>query len=191
MSLAKNLSTILLACTVVFACNRPDASKEGTSSSELKLASHDEFSLKLPKYLSPITTLHEDASLQYQNTVKEVYVIVIDEPKATLDSVLVANQMTESYPTNFEGYANMVRDQFAERVSVETEIEVKPLKSGSGLEMKYFEADASVDNIDIHYIFGLAAYKEKYYQIVTWTLQSRKDKYAPDMLAIVKSFSVK
>lgn len=191
MSLAKNLITILMACSVIIACNQSRGSKEHTASSDRKLTSRDDYSLMLPNYLSPTQNLHDEASLQYQNTVKEVYAIVIDEPKATLDSFLVANEMTETYPTNFDGYANMIKDQFVERVEVLEEFDLKPIKTDDGLDIKYFEADTKLDGVNIHYIFGLAAHQEKYYQIVTWTLTDRKDKYGPDMLAIVKSFSVK
>lgn len=178
---------------MLFGCDRPGSTSKQESSDDVKLVTQGDYSLRLPKYLSPTKSLHEEASLQYQNPVKEVYVIVIDERKAGLDSALVENGLTDTYPANFDGYSQMIRDQFMERVEVkgDDELPLKPLKTTDGLEMKYFEAVADVENIKIFYMFGLAAHDEKYYQIVTWTMASRREKYSPDMLAILKSFTAK
>lgn len=192
MSVAKNLFLLLLACAMLFSCDRPGSASKAEASDDVKLVTQNDYSLLLPKYLSPTKSLHEEASLQYQNPVKEVYVIVIDELKAGLDSALVENGLTETYPANFDGYSKMIRDQFMERVEIKgDEPTLNPLKTNGGLEMKYFEAEADVENMKIFYMFGMVAHDERYYQIVTWTMTSRREKYSPDMLSILKSFTAK
>src|ERR1700746_3008317 len=58
------------------------ACKHETVFTEVKV--NNSYSILIPDYIQPCTDLHKDASLQYQNTEKEIYAIVIDEKKITM-----------------------------------------------------------------------------------------------------------
>ncbi|MBL0303430.1 MAG: hypothetical protein IPQ23_17310 [Cytophagaceae bacterium] len=63
------------------------------------------FSLTLPSFLSKSTELNEDATLQYQNMVKEFYVVVIEDTKSEMKKSLEENNLTELYPNDINGYS--------------------------------------------------------------------------------------
>ena len=50
---------------------------------EFKKIEVKNYALQLPSYLSKTNDLNEDASLQYQNPFRELYIIVIDESKTS------------------------------------------------------------------------------------------------------------
>jgi hypothetical protein len=55
---------------------------------EIKI--RNQYALSLPKSLSKVDYLHEDASLQYQNLFTEFYTIVIDEPSIDFDKIIAS-----------------------------------------------------------------------------------------------------
>ena len=185
--MAKNLFLIMVLAGFA-ACT--GSSKKGESTDDLQLAQTGDFSLRIPGFLTPTKKLHDEASLQYQNLVREFYMIVIDESRTAFDSMITENEMKE-YTTNLDGYAKLVKDQFADRVEDLDNIEIKTGQTSKGRDLRFFDANATVDGLKIYYHYGFVEDNKKYYQVISWTLQSKKDKYGPVMLDILKSFTVK
>lgn len=76
----KYISKILLLLVLTAFSN----CKKETIFNEVKV--NGQYSVLIPEYLSPAVGMHEQASLQYQNEEKEIYVLVIDESKADMQA---------------------------------------------------------------------------------------------------------
>lgn len=138
----------------------------------------NKYSVELPDFLSEVTTLNEGASLQYQNPLREFYVIVLDEPKS---------EFPDQESVNLETYKATLRDGLQSNLT-------NPKFSRdrdtviNGLKAKLFSLSDTSDNIAIYYQFAYIESKNNFYQILTWTLENRKDQFSKDMNKIIASF---
>jgi hypothetical protein len=168
----------LSACTL-------SSKKEKT---EWKVIPSNGFSLSLPTHMKEASDLHDDAVLQYQNSIRELYCIVILEGETSYNNAIKNNGIESEYPLDLDGYSNLIRDSFLENVEEiknQTEINTIGIKGRHG---RYFEADAKMNGVDIYYHYGFVKGDTTYYQVLSWTLLSKKEKVSEDMLNILKSF---
>lgn len=144
----------------------------------------NEYSLQLPDFLSKASDLHENASLQYQNTLREFYVVVIDEPKQDFYNIA---ETTEDFPADFNGYHEILRSGLEEAIE---DIDITPTKDTqiNGLKAKTFSLTGQIETIPVYYEVAYVEGKNKFYQIVTWTLKDNKEKYGEQMRNILLSF---
>lgn len=138
----------------------------------------NKYSLELPGFLSEAKTLNPEASLQYQNPLKEFYVIVLDEPKT---------QFPNQGAINLEEYKNIVLENMKMNLSEPT---ISPIEDTiiNGLKAKLFSISDDTENIGIYYQFAYIESKGNFYQVMTWTLENKKDKFSNDMDKIIASF---
>lgn len=138
----------------------------------------NKYSLELPDFLSEVSTLNEEASLQYQNPLREFYVIVLDEPKS---------EFPDQESINLENFKAILRD------GLETNLTNPKFSRDrdtviNGLKAKLFSLSDSSDNIPIYYQFAYIESENHFYQILTWTLEKRKDQFSDEMNKIIASF---
>lgn len=166
----KKIIALGLLFTVLISCN----SKTEYQTVTIK----NKYSLELPDFLSEVTNLNAGASLQYQNPLREFYVIVLDEPKSKFP-----NQES----VNLEAFKTILRNE------LQTNLNNPKFSSDrdtviNGLKAKLFSLSDNSNNIDIYYQFAYIESKNHFYQILTWTLENRKDQFSLDMNKIIASF---
>ncbi len=146
----------------------------------------NKYTLTVPSYLSENKSLNEEASLQYANLFKELYVIVIDEVKSDFNLALTENLLTDSYSPDVDGYANLLLDNFA--LSIEdfsaSSIDKTTINS---MNARIATIEGSVDGIDVFYTLAAVEGKNNFYQLLTWTLGDKKEDYKNKMQGIVRS----
>lgn len=144
----------------------------------------NKYTLQVPDFLSKSSDLHEDASLQYQNALREFYVVVIDEPKEDFYSIA---ETTEDFPADFEGYHQILRSGLEQEIG---KVDITPTKDTqiNGLKAKTFSLSGEIETIPVFYEIAYIEGKDRFYQIVTWTLKDNKEKYGEQMRNIVSSF---
>lgn len=138
----------------------------------------NKYSLEIPEFMSEAQTLNPEASLQYQNALREFYVIVLDEPKT---------QFPNQGAINLEEYKNIVLENMKMNLS---EPKISPIEDTiiNGLKAKLFSISDDTENIEIYYQFAYIESKSNFYQVMTWTLENKKDKFSNDMDKIIASF---
>lgn len=147
--------------------------------------------MKVPGYLKKGTELHEEAVVQYQNIVKEFYFIVIQESAGVFHSTVQESELESDYPLNIDGYARLVGDRFSDNVDeMFKKTDLKPIVV-DGKEGRYFEANAKVGDVNVHYHYGFIQGDTTYYQVLSWTLMNKESKYNDTMLGILQSFKEK
>lgn len=178
----KNIFLFLLATIILQACN---------SGQQEQLVSVDnKYSLSIPAFLSKTDDLNEDASLEYQNPLREFYVITIDESKKELDQALIDNDLTDYYENNIEGYSDLILEGLHYGLKnaktsniLDTTVNKMPAKLTS--------ISGEVDGFEIFYYIGIYEGKDRFYQVLTWTLNNRKSMYKSQMEKILHSLKEK
>lgn len=169
---------LLILFTSFISCSNGD---------EVKLVKTDyDYSIEIPAFLTKVSNLNEDASLQYQHAWKELYMIVIDENKTEMDKAIEEYDLSPEYSNNLKGYTNLILFNFEENLGLYN-ISVEDTYINQ-LPAKQFSTTGLVDGIEIFYSVALIEGKHKYYQVMTWTLADKKNQYEQQMKDAIQSF---
>lgn len=181
----RSFALFLMLLIMIGACSPSSEKKDSTV---WKVVHSKNFSIKVPDYLKKGTDLHEDAVVQYQNIIKEFYFIVIQESAEGFHATITESELGEEYPPNLDGYANFVAANFSENVDeLFKKTDMKPI-TVNGKEGRYFEANAKVGDVNIHYHYGFIQGDTTYYQLLSWTLMNKEQKFNTTMLNMLQSF---
>jgi hypothetical protein len=168
---------LLLLILTAFSCDVKEEFKTITIS--------DKYSLDIPESFEKANNLNDEASLQYQNSFKEFYVIVMDEPKATFDSAVVYNDVDMT--PDLEGYYKAIQVNLKNAIK---KIKIFDQKNTeiNGRKTKIFSVTGNVEGYDIFYRYAIIQGKKDYYQIMLWTEQKNGDQYLATMDQSIHSF---
>lgn len=180
--------------------------KGGSDSASIKealdkaIAQNDEnivgtggYKISIPKHLSVSKDLNDDASLQYQDTLKELYIIVIDEPKTDFIKSFSEPEVNEydDKLTPEKNYRIVQMKSLMEKVTLRGEPVVKKATI-NGLDAEIVDFTGSVPNVDAEIYYKLAFIEgtKNLYMVMTWTLDSKKDSNSEEMDQMIQSFKL-
>ena len=148
------------------------------------------YSMKLPDYLTEGYELNDEASLQYQNEYKEVYVIVIDEPKQDFIDVFMDLGDYDSTKSAVDNYADAQMESIEGNMSTVTSKSTMRKSKLSGCDARVCDVAGTQSGIDDAMGFTVAFVegKETLYMIMTWTFEKTKADYQDDMDKMINSF---
>ena len=151
---------------------------------------HGRYSIDLPTYLTEGHDLNFEASLEYQNINKEVYIIVIDESTEEFIKVFTELDDYDTTKSALDNYADAQMESIrANMSSVTSESQPRKVKTQSG-EAIVSDVAGLQDGIDDAMGFTVAFTQGKLclYMIMTWTFEKTKSIYQEDMNGIIASF---
>lgn len=137
------------------------------------------FTLEIPNYMAKTYDLNDVATLQYNNTVKEAYVIVIEDSKEELNSLSMIYQNPKEFLESF------TKDYQLEAKN-RTISEITTFESNKNQHAQV-EMSWSTEESDLYMIITTVETKEHFYKILCWTLSEYKDILKADYLTISKS----
>ena len=145
------------------------------------------YSIDLPESFKKSKELNDDASLGYEDPLRELYVIVIDEPKDALESSLEINSLYDTYTNDLKGYSQLIIDGMDSSVSVK---EMPPFKDTviNGLKAREVSFEGVSSGYRVYWKLAFIEGKSRYYQIMVWTEAGRRKKQEAKMAAIINSF---
>lgn len=147
----------------------------------------DKYSIELPEYLDKTSDLNKEASLQYQNMVKELYVIVIDEPKSALAVALEENSLTETYSSDLNGYSKLITDGMDASIKIKKKPEFTDTTI-NGYKARLLSFEGVNQGYRVYWKLAFIEGNDHYYQIMAWTKAESKGKYEKEMTEIINSF---
>jgi len=175
----KRLNILFLIILFMTACQSGDT--------EQLVTIGDKYSISLPSFLvKASTTLNEDASLQYLHTWKEFYVIVIDESKSEMQKALEDNNLTETYSNDIKGYSDLLLKGFEQSISISQKSEIKDTLVNN-MPARILTINGTAEGINAFYSIAFIQCKERYYQVMAWTLSSKEYAYKDKMNKIMYS----
>lgn len=168
---------------------RGDADEQKEKEIKMEEASANDYKLMVPKHMVKTTELNDEASLQYQNIYKELYIIVIDEPR---DTIIESFKMLGEYDDKkspVENYRTFLMDQLESNMDIKAEPEIRKEKI-NGMDAEIVSFNAKVEGVAYEVFYQAAFYegKNNFYYLSTWTLANKKGDNREEMEAMIKSF---
>lgn len=163
---------LLLSAITIFSCNRK------TEFVEVEI--NNRYTVSVPDYLKPCKDLQKDASMQYQNSEKGIYALVIDEKKKTM----------QDYDMNYDidTYFNSIAKQgFIEAIK-NGKISVPGRQEINQNKALIADITGKLDQTDVYYKLAIIETPYTFYQILSWTSAENKEKFEPDMIKMIESF---
>lgn len=137
------------------------------------------YTLDLPNYLLKTFDLNDVATLQYMNTAKEAYVIVIEDSKEELNYYrMVMNGPTEFLEFFLKDYKVGAKKR---KVSPVTTF------AANGNNHAQVELTWTEDKLNYAMLITVAETPTHFYKIICWSLDSNYNSLKPDFLTISKS----
>ncbi len=152
--------------------------KQETVFTEVKV--NNSYSLSIPDYMQACTDLHKDASMQYQNIEKDIYALVIDEKKKTMQDYSLDYDL-DTYFNNIasQGFSENIKDG---KVSIPGRQEI------NGHKALIAEITGKIEENEVYYKLGLVETPYEFYQILVWTRAQNKENLQGDITHIIESF---
>jgi len=149
------------------------------------------YSMMIPKHLKLATDLNDDASLQYQDIYKELYVIVIDESKTEFIKTFSDLGEYDEKLTPEKNYRIVQTKMMAEKMTVTDGPNVKKLDlHGLDAEVSNFTGKVEGIQSEIFYKLAFVEGTKKMYMIMTWTLAEDRNKNEAEMDDMISSFKL-
>ena len=157
---------------------------------KLKVISvEDKYSLSLPKYMTEMKSLNDDASLKYANIYKETYTIVIDEDKHEFINAFKELEIYNDSLTPLENYSDYQMKSFKENMD-DADYILLDSKIRS-FESNQFEFTGKSEGINIKYLIGFVETDNDMFMLMSWTLKDRYTKYRNTFKQVQNSFKLK
>lgn len=145
------------------------------------------YSIEIPLMLTQATSLHDEASLQYQNLQQELYVLAIEEPKNEIHDMIHQEEALTNFTPDFEGYAKLITENMDLRVRLDNVSELKDTII-NGHKAKLQTMESEIDGNKAYYWIGIFEGNKNYYQVITWTLLAKKELHQSKMEHMIYSF---
>jgi len=158
------------------------ASYGQTSFTEQK-AGHIYF-VAVPDYMTKSVTLNDVASMQYINSVKNAFMVVIDDSKDDLGMKGIKFATLKDFHDENIKHLRGEENKSAESKPVEFELKGNKFYQ-TELQVDFKEADD--EEVKITYLITYVETKKYYYQILCWSLSSEFKKLLPDFKKIAAS----
>ncbi len=169
---------LLIAATALLASCGPDLQT---------VTIKDRYTIALPDTYKKVKDLNEEASLQYQNSVKGIYVIVIDEEKEALGRAIDNNSLYDTYNNDLNGYSRLITDGMDASISVKKMPAFKETTINEhNARVLSFQGIAS--GTHVYWKLAFIEGNNRFYQIMVWTEADNRSKYEKEMAAIINSF---
>jgi hypothetical protein len=187
-------SLLLTTLIALFLSSCLDSKKKNSSSTThqdefITVSVNNDYEISVLKDMQKTTGLNSDASLQYQNIYKEIYTIVIEEPKKEFEDALKELDYEEKSTIGF--YRNIQLKRLGERMDISDQ-SIPSIMNIGGLEAETLEIDAKVDNIEeeLTYFLTFIDGNSSIYMIMSWTLKSKRQEHKKTFKTIAESFKM-
>lgn len=158
-----------------------------TGVKEVKVA--DVATIEVPALLTDSKDLNEDAIVQMANGFQELYVIVIEESKQEFNDLINETDgvFDDGFTADLNGYAKVAASSIESGIDLKSKEDLVPIKN-NGLSTYVASFEGKINGLNVFYKLSCVEGKDRYYQILTWTLSSSKEKHLEAMNAMINSF---
>lgn len=156
---------------------------------DFKEAKIGDYAIMLPHYVTADPTLHAEASLSYSFPDKEVYIIVIDEPKDPLMAALKDADLYKEGDRLSRVLFELQSDNIGQNATVEPGyVAVDTLIDGLEATSSEFIASVPDVQVDVAYFVTCIVGDRSTYTVMCWTTKNKRDKYRETFGQVVQSF---
>ncbi len=158
---------------------------------DLRTVKVKEYALDIPKHLYACSGLNDEASAQYEDTVNELYIIVIDESKADFVNVMKENKKYKEKLSVAENYRNVEMRSLKKSIKIKGK-RIERRETIHNLDAQIEEVNAKARGIEetIAYKFAFIEGPENMYYVTIWTLSTSEQINHAEMEGMINSFRV-
>ena len=173
-------STVLfgVGCSSIKSLSKTAATSSSKEKAVIIKSKDSKESITVPDSWKEDNTLNDIALLQVSKRTQEKYVMVIGEG---LDSF--------SKDMKLSDYTKLVKDSMLKAVANSTATDTTDITVGEN-KCQYYELSGEVQKIKATYIVRTVATKNKFYQIIAWTLTPKFDANKAEIKEVMDSFKV-
>jgi len=144
------------------------------------------YSLEVPDYMEATRELNNEASLQFMNTSREAYVIVIHESKEEFIEAFREMDMYDEELSVLENYATFQKQTFTYAIDEETQNEPIEYRTINGIKagVSVLAGRSAEIPYNIYYQFAFYEGNDTLYFLVAWTLSDNLSQNKADLKAI-------
>lgn len=147
-----------------------------------EVAIKDLYTIEVSSTLAALQDLQPEASLQYGNKFKELYIVGIEQNKNEFNQEIELLGKTG----DLSGFENEVLSHYVSEKNYQL-LNQKNIQI-HGLDAKILDVTAQVQGIDIYYKIGIIEGKDHYYRIISWTLKKYQEAQNENMEKMIVSF---
>lgn len=144
--------------------------------------------MQIPKFMRSQKSLNEAASMVYASNIRELYVMVLEDPVEQIEQVISENDLDDVINIDLDGFSQLIGSNEGEYFLTPTDLEKLKDASIHNLKARLFENTRKINGINVYYKVALVEGKNTYYQIIAWTLAERKIKNKALIDNIINSF---
>ena len=170
--LSNHLTAIVLLFSVVAGCKQ----LQSLASPTVLKSPDGKFELTVPGGWREHPSLNEKAAIRAANPIEELYVIVLTDAKADFNEEMTLDEFTSMTRTSL--ISNLVAAEATGPVPV-------TINGNSG---RAYEVQGVIKGVKLAYRIATVETPDHYHQVISWTLQSRKDKNEPILQKVIDSF---
>jgi len=152
---------------------------------------NSDYEIGIPSHMYVAHDLNDEATLQYNDTAVEEYIICINESKTDFIRNFSNDDAYDDKETPEKNYRLVQMASMKEKMDTKSGPSVKALKI-NGLDAEIVDFTASVEGIqsDIFYKIAFIEGTKNMYMVMTWTLADMKDKHNDEMNDMLTSFKL-
>jgi hypothetical protein len=190
----KKPTFLIVTCLVLLISSCLDTSSKNSSenllNTDFELVNiNNQYSMEVPDFMKESKELNDEASLQYQNIFKEVYIIVIDESREEFKTVFQDLGEYDDEISMVENYKSIQLEFLQEAITIHNKEDVESSVI-NGLPFEIVKVDATSDGIDIAYTIAYIDGPENVYMIMAWTEKDKREKNEALFQKMIKSFKI-
>lgn len=125
--------------------------------------------------MTPATDLNAEADIQAMNGFRELYVVVLTEPKSDFEEAFTLQQ-----------YADLASQPFFTGVNA-TPGTPKSIKTDAGAPMLQYDVHGTADGHKIGYLVSFVDTGSHFHQVLAWTLEERFSQHRETLTKICAS----
>lgn len=146
-------------------------------------------SIEIRDDLKETEDLNDEAILQFKNEFKELYLIVLEDPKVDVAQYFPEIINEKNPKKRIERYADILAENYETNLDLQNHSGYthKIINGLNAIEMT-FNAVESENDVTIFYYVTFIETDSHFYQILTWTLFNKKTDALESMKKMVNSF---
>jgi hypothetical protein len=184
-------SLVLSFAAILFSCGSGSTTDKDTNESTATFRTvnfENLYSIEVPDYMEATRELNSEASLQFMNTSREAYVIVIHESKDEFVEAFREMEMFNEEQSILENYATFQKQTFTYAIDEETQNDPIEYLTINGLKaaVSVLAGSSSEIPFNIYYQFAFYEGKDTLYFLVAWTLSDNLSANKADLKTIAE-----
>jgi len=194
MCVMKKIIASFLTLALLFllnSCGNSEAKKRAVvDTSDYKTETLDDaFQISIPKQMKIATQLNPDASMQFENTIENTYLVVIREDRSDFIEAFGDANALDPAISDIANYRKIQVDYFLKRLILKDETEAEALTiNGKKAEQKEFTCVVDSQGSEIFYVMTFLEGADHLYWIISWTLSDLEAEHKDSFYAIANSF---